>query len=95
MLDYGIGPINIKVIRAKSERALIISKILEVVNNERKGTKFKPATPKFLGIKLAHIPTQDLYFVFSVGMDYKKRNGSFSKYLFGSIKVQNERIQTS
>lgn len=74
-----------------SERNLILKEILELVNEERKGTKFKPLAGRALAIKLSHIPTSDLYYTKSVGLDYKKRHGSFSKYLFGSIKVHEKK----
>jgi len=70
----------------KTERGLILEELLEEVNKERKGTKFKPTTIKLLAIKLAHIPTQDLYYLKSICTDYKNRKGSFSKCLYGSIK---------
>jgi hypothetical protein len=80
-----------KAVERMSERNLILKEILEFVNEERKGTKFKPLTGKALAIKLSHIPTKDLYYTKSVGLDYKKRHGSFSKFLFGSIKVNEKK----
>lgn len=70
------------------ERNLVLKDILEIINGERVNTKYKPYSGKLLGIKLAHIETKDLYFILSVGKDYKKRHGSFSKYLFGSLKIK-------
>ena len=71
-----------------NERNLVLKDILDIINSERVNTKYKPLTGRGLGIKLAHVETKDLYYVLSVGKDYKARNGSFSKYLFGSLKVK-------
>lgn len=70
------------------ERNLVLKDILDIINSERVNTKYKPLTGRGLGIKLSHIETKDLYFILSVGKDYKARNGSFSKYFFGSLKVK-------
>ena len=70
------------------ERNLVLKDILDIINSERFNTKFKPYSGKLLGIKLAHVETKDLYYILSVGKDYKARHGSFSKYLFGSLKVK-------
>lgn len=69
-----------------SERAELIKQFCEIINREREKTKWKPITGRALAIKLSHISTTDLYHVLSMGKDYKNRNGSFSKFLFGSIK---------
>ena len=70
------------------ERNLVLKDILDIINNERVNTKYKKYSGKLLGIKLAHVQTKDLYYILSVGKDYKARHGSFSKYLFGSLKVK-------
>lgn len=86
-----LDTLTTKAVERMSERNLILKEILELVNMEREGTKFKPLTGRALAIKLSHIPTSDLYYAKSVGLDYKKRHGSFSKYLFGSIKVNEKK----
>ena len=52
----------------------------------------KPITKKYFAIKLAHIPTKDLYYLKSMKNDYKNRNGykrcAFTKWLFFNIKPQ-------
>lgn len=73
-----------------SERSSLIEEILQEINCERVGTIYKATTPKVLGIKLSHIPTKDLYYLKSEAYSYQRRNGSFSKYIFGSIKVREE-----
>lgn len=74
--------------KATSERASLLEQILEEVNSERRGTKYKPLKAPYLAIRLAHIETKDLYYLISQAKDYKRRHGSFSKYLFGSIRVK-------
>lgn len=73
-----------------SERGLLLEDLLKEINNERAGTKYKPTTIKLLAIRLAHIPTQDLYYLKSIALDSKRRGGSFSKTVYGSIKVKND-----
>jgi hypothetical protein len=70
----------------ETERGLLLTEFVSIINEERKGTKFKPTTIKLLAIKLAHIPTNDLYYMKSICTDSKNRHGSFGKCLFGSIK---------
>lgn len=73
-----------------TERGLLLKEFVDIINLERKGTKFKPTTIKLLAIKLGHIPTKDLYYLKSICTDSKNRCGSFSKCLYGSIKAKNE-----
>lgn len=53
---------------------------------------YKPINSKYFAIKLAHIPTKDLYYLRSMKNDFKNRNGykrsAFTKWLFGSIKYK-------
>lgn len=77
---------RLEVNKSNSKRAYLLSQFLEVINQEREGTKYKPLTPKLLGIKLAHLSTSDLFWFYSTCYDYKKRQGSFSKCFFGSLK---------
>lgn len=71
-----------------TERNVVIKDILEIINSERVNTKYKPLTGRGIAIKVSHIPTNDLYYILSVGKDYKARKGSFSKYFFGSLKTK-------
>lgn len=74
--------------KSHSERADLLQSILVEVNRERLGTKYKPMSPRVLAIKLAHIPTKDLYYLRTMSYDYQDRHGSFSKYVFGAIKAR-------
>ena len=75
----------------KSERAELIRSFLEEINNERKGTQYKPLTAKAVACKLGHVKElETLYYFLSQCKDYKKRNGSFSKYFFGVLKVREQ-----
>lgn len=85
-------------IKKISERSVILEEIRSEVNRERLKEKFyiqngKKKELKLMGgaeiaIKLSHIPTEHLYYLKSICLDYKQRSGSFSKCLFGSIKVK-------
>lgn len=72
---------------ANSERASLLEEMLAIVNSERIGTKWKPMSPKVFAIKLSHLSISDLYYTHSMAKDSKARRGSYSKYLFWSIKV--------
>jgi len=48
----------------------------------------KPITAKLLAIKLAHIPTKDLYYMKSVAVDKKNRNEDIGAWILGSIKIK-------
>lgn len=39
---------------------------------------------------LAHIPTDHLFYIISVGKDMRNRNQSFNKWLFWALKVDKE-----
>ena len=76
-----------KVEKHRTERGDLLKAFLGKINKEREGTKFKAMKMSALAVKLAHIPTKDLWYLSSICKDYERRNGSFSKCLFGSIKV--------
>lgn len=74
----------------KSERAEVVKSFLDEINLEREGTKYNKLTAKAIACKLGHIKELgDLYYFLSECKDYKKRNGSFSKYFFGALKVKS------
>lgn len=75
--------------KSQSERGDLISWFQEEINRERKGTKFKPLTARAVAIKTSHLSLHDLYFMQSQAKNYKRRNGSISRYFFGSLKVDN------
>lgn len=72
-----------------NERQQLLNDIMCAINVERVGTKFKPLTGRAVAMKVAHIPTKDLYYLISVCKDYKNRNKShsFSRCFFGSLKI--------
>lgn len=49
----------------------------------------KQYSPKFLAIKLSHIPTKDLYYMISIYKDTEKRRGSIGaqKEFWWSLKA--------
>lgn len=99
---YGISMIEDPTTKKlhSTERSTLLEEIRTEVNREREKTKFyvkndkrvllKAMTGAEIGVKLAHIPTGDLYYLKSICLDFKNRNGSFSKCLFGSIKPKHE-----
>lgn len=73
----------------RSERAYIVSQFLEEINKERLGTKYKPMTGRGVAMKISHLKDNGiLYYFLSECKDYKNRNGSFSKYFFGALKIK-------
>lgn len=79
-----------------NERQAVIKEFVDEINKERP-SKYKDSKgklkvldiikPRAVAIKLGHIKdTKELYYFLSVCRDYKKRNGSFSKCFFGSLK---------
>lgn len=70
-----------------NERQAVIKEFVDVINQERIGTKFKPVTGKSIALMLAHLSMQDLYYFLSVCKDYKNRSGSFSKCYYGALKL--------
>ena len=63
-------------------------------NNKESENKFKKSkffikelSPKVLAIKLAHIPTKDLYYVRSVAKDKYNRGENVGAFILGSIKI--------
>lgn len=76
----------------KNWRTPFIDEIVQYINEERVGTKYKPVTPRWIAIKTAHFKTgQDFHFIISIAKDAKRRGDSFSKVFFGSIKAKNEK----
>ena len=90
---FKLTDLTTKAVVRLNERSALIQEMLEIINQERIGTKYKPLTGRGLAIKISHIPTQDLYATHSMAKDYKVRKGSYSKYLFGAIKVCTEYIK--
>lgn len=76
-------PIKEKKRGITNERQSVTKEIQDIIEMENGGK----INSKLLAIKLAHIPTKDLYFILSQGKDYRKRTGKpFAKYVYGSIK---------
>ena len=75
---------------ANSERAELIGYFGDEINRERAGTKWKPVTPRYIGVKLGHLSVFDLNYLKRTLADYTARGNSFSKGFFGSLKVRKE-----
>ena len=80
--------IKISVVAPAYNEQGCIEEFVTEINKERIGTKWKSVTGKVIAIKLAHIPTNDLYIFMSMCKDYKNRQGAFGKYFFGALKIK-------
>lgn len=84
-----MNPINelIKPPSKKNWRASFIEEIVQNINEERKGTKYKPVTYARINYLLAHLKSRtDLHYLLSIAKDAKNRGKSFGKVIFGAIK---------
>lgn len=72
----------------KDPNGEIIDEFKTIINSERVGTKWKPLSYMAVRKKLEAIAkdTHELQRFLSECKDYQKRNGSFSKRFFGSLK---------
>jgi len=70
--------------RGNNARSYAVSLFVERINDERKGTKYKPMTSKGVAMKLSHVKTGELHGFYKQCESY---DGSFSKCFFGSLKV--------
>ena len=50
----------------KTERGELMAAFMEVLNTARRGTKFKQITYPGMGAILTKIPTEDLYYIYSI-----------------------------
>lgn len=69
-----------------SERAFIIDQFVTFINNERLGTKWKPASAKGIAIKLAHLDMSDLRWFLDKCNEAKKDGFGFGKYFYSQLK---------
>jgi hypothetical protein len=69
-----------------SRRAFIISLMVDEINKDRIGTKFPAIKPKAVAIKTSHLGISELDWFHHNCLEYKQRNGSYSKFFFGSLK---------
>lgn len=72
-----------------NERDVLVSEIVDIINLERKNTKYKPVTKRVVAIRLNKKFSNDnqkIYSTMSICKDYKNRNGSFSKCFWGILK---------
>lgn len=72
-----------------TERGELIREIMEAINAERIGTKYKPLTLRAVAVKVGHLKEiSELTYMISICKDSKRRCGSFSKCFFGALKVK-------
>ena len=77
-----------------TERGILLTEFLEVINMSRMGTNFKPVSIAKIGLDVAHIPTKDLYYLLSIcrdaGRRAKRYDSGFAKMFYYSIKVKKD-----
>jgi hypothetical protein len=69
-----------------NRRAFILSQIIDEINKERFGTKYKLVKAKAIAIKTSHLGVEELDWFHHNCLEYKERAGSYSKFFFGSLK---------
>jgi hypothetical protein len=60
-----------KEVKSHSERAELLKFFIENIP-DKNGKQYKPA---YMGMRLSHIPTKDLYYMISIFRDTEKRRG--------------------
>lgn len=81
--DYKIPLVRIR----KSERGDLLDYFVEKINNDRKGTKYKPVKISYVAFRVGHLKKlQDLYYLKSLCDGEERRGEVWSKIFFGSIK---------
>lgn len=71
--------------KATNERASIVEYFVLPLNEERRKAKLKPLTAQFVAVKMAKIPTDQLYPFFK---DCVRAKCGFSKAWWGSLKIK-------
>jgi len=74
--------------KCKTKRGCLIGQMLLLINSERLGGPYKPLSYMALSRKLAHLTDYDIEVTHSLARDYRNRQGSYSKYLFGALKAK-------
>lgn len=82
-ISYQINNLQVEK-KITSERQSLIKEFLDALNEERKGTQYKPLTARVVAIKVAHLNTFELYHFLKVC----KQGDSFGKRFFGFLKVK-------
>lgn len=82
----------------KTERGELLQEFLDVINMSRIGTNFKQIKIAKIGLDLAHIPTEDLYYFLSVCKDAGRRSKrydvGFAKKYYYELKVKKNEPST-
>lgn len=96
LTDYKLP--ELKKVVVTSKRAMLIQAIIDMINLERptkykKGDKWvvlkkisSPIEKRAIAIKTAHLKDCDLEWLYGNGKEYMQKHGSFSKFVFGSLK---------
>ena len=75
---------EVKPSKISNERQLVLKDFLDRLNPPRIKAGYKPYKPAYMGMKLSHLNTQDLYFFLS---ECKHAN-NFSKYFHWALRVK-------
>ena len=68
----------------KTERGELLTYFVSKINQERTGTKYKPVSISWIGIKTSHLDVSDLYYLKTIC----DKSPCWSKVFFGSLKVK-------
>lgn len=73
----------------KNERDELVNKIVDILNEERKDTIYKPVSKRGVAVMLNKKYGNNnfpVYQLISMSQDYKNRNKSFGKYFWWKLK---------
>jgi len=87
--QYKLNLFNKKEDKIVNRRQELLKEIIDNINREREGTKYKKVSARAIAIKVSHLKEHDLEYTLSICKDYRNRKGSFSKCFFGMLKVDN------
>lgn len=77
--------------KGPGERNTVLKEIKDIMDLESKQQKKPPVNTRLFAIRLSHVPTKDLYWMKSEGLDYRNRKkGPFSKYIMGAPKPKKD-----
>ena len=69
-------------------RTDMVKEIMDIINKEREGTKWKKMSYVAVNNKLIHLEDDAVAYTLSICKDSKNRCGSFSKCFFGCLKIK-------
>jgi hypothetical protein len=70
----------------RNARDAVVKEATELINAGRKGTEYKPTTPKLVALKTRHLSLFDLQW----HVQECKKSKNFSACFYGKLKVQSK-----